>query len=115
MRVERSLGLVKGTLDEAPHELHRERVESFSGDTPRAFTPAVSSLKEALWEKFPVLSAPMFAFVASEPTLLTSARRTNEIGRCVLRCPSPSDSGRTKKNKLIKLITARRREEQLFH
>lgn len=56
---------------------------------PEASTPAVSALKEALWEKFPILSAPMFAFVPAEPTPLTFWRRTNELGCCVLCCPSP--------------------------
>lgn len=50
--------------------------------------------KTALWEKFPNLSAPVFAFVPSEPALLTLWRRTNEIHRGLLWCPSPLTAAR---------------------
>lgn len=50
--------------------------------------------KTALWEKFPNLSAPVFAFVPSEPALLTFWGRTNEIHRGILWCPSPLTAAR---------------------
>lgn len=73
--------------------------------TPKAFTSVVSLVKAALWEKFPILSAPLFAFMPSEPTLLTFWRRTNEIHRRV-RCCRLLWQQQTMNNKLIKPMTA---------
>lgn len=41
-----------------------------------------------------ILKCSVFAFVPSEPILLTFSRRTNEIQCCVLCCPSPLTAGR---------------------